>query len=62
MYQRGYTLSPLPTRGDRGSIGVKRGQSGTVSSWLHRHMRAGQPLCAAVPEGAFSLDRRPRVR
>ncbi|MGR3753216.1 MOSC domain-containing protein [Edwardsiella anguillarum] len=58
-YQRCYTLSSSPTRGDRWSIGVKRVPSGTVSSWLHRHMRVGQPLRAAAPEGAFFLDRRP---
>ncbi|UCQ25617.1 MOSC N-terminal beta barrel domain-containing protein [Edwardsiella piscicida] len=58
-YQRCYTLSSSPTRGDRWSIGVKRTPSGTVSNWLHRHMRVGQSLCAAAPEGAFFLDRRP---
>lgn len=51
---RCYTLSSTPTRPDLVSITVKRVPGGTVSNWLHDHLRVGMALGVMGPSGDFS--------
>ncbi len=52
---RCYTISSSPSRPDTLTITVKRVEGGTVSNWLHNHIRAGSSLEASGPSGAFHL-------
>lgn len=51
---RCYTLSSTPTRPFTFSITVKRVPGGSVSNWLHDHLRAGNTLAASGPAGIFT--------
>ena len=51
---RCYTLSSTPTRPDTLSITVKRVAGGTVSNWLHDHLRVGMSLGVLGPSGDFT--------
>ncbi|MFJ3483104.1 2Fe-2S iron-sulfur cluster-binding protein [Pseudomonas sp. NPDC090202] len=51
---RCYTLSSSPTRPFSFSITVKRVPGGTVSNWLHDHLRPGDTLLASGPAGSFT--------
>jgi glycine betaine catabolism B len=59
---RCYTLSSAPTRPDRVSITVKRVPGGTVSNWLHDHLKAGDRLAVNGPAGRFSCFLHPAER
>jgi len=52
--ERCYTISSAPTRPDRMTITVKRVPGGTVSNWLHDHLRVGDAIGASGPLGRFS--------
>ena len=52
---RNYSLSNDPGSGTY-RISVKREPLGTVSSYIHAHVRAGDLLDVAAPRGAFFLD------
>lgn len=56
---RCYTLSSSPTRPFALSITVKRVPGGTVSNWLHDHLREGDRLLASGPAGSFTPTGRP---
>lgn len=51
---RCYTLSSSPTRPFAFSITVKRVPGGTVSNWLHEHLKPGDSLNASGPAGSFT--------
>lgn len=51
---RCYTLSSAPTRPFAFSITVKRVPGGTVSNWLHDHLKPGDSLKACGPAGSFT--------
>ena len=59
---RCYTLSSTPTRPDRATITVKRVPGGTVSNWLHEHLRPGSRLNVSGPSGHFSCFLHPAER
>nr|WP_042385376.1 MOSC and FAD-binding oxidoreductase domain-containing protein [Streptacidiphilus melanogenes] len=52
---RSYSLSSAPGA-DEYRISVKREPHGTVSGYLHAHLRAGDLLDVASPRGAFVLE------
>jgi len=56
---RCYTVSSSPTRPFALSITVKRVPGGTVSNWLHDHLRVGDTLLASGPAGSFTPVGRP---
>jgi ferredoxin-NADP reductase len=53
-HQRRYSLSSAPSD-RRIAITVKRQPGGTVSSWLHARIRAGDALALDPPAGTFTL-------
>ncbi len=53
---RCYTISSSPSRPDTLTITVKRVAGGTVSNWLHNHVRVGSSLEANGPSGVFHLQ------
>ena len=52
---RNYSLSNLPGSAEY-RISVKREPHGTVSRFVHEHVRAGDVLDVAAPRGTFFLD------
>jgi ferredoxin-NADP reductase/MOSC domain-containing protein YiiM/ferredoxin len=52
---RNYSLSGPPGAGYY-RIGVKREPGGTVSGYLHTHLKVGDQLDVAAPRGTFILD------
>jgi 3-phenylpropionate/trans-cinnamate dioxygenase ferredoxin reductase subunit len=59
LVHRCYTISSSPMRSERISITVKRTPGGTVSNWLHDHLRVGDTVRACGPNGDFSCVRHP---
>ncbi|MBD8492071.1 hybrid-cluster NAD(P)-dependent oxidoreductase [Pseudomonas syringae] len=59
---RCYTLSSAPTRPFTVAITVKRVPGGTVSNWLHDHLRAGDRLLASGPAGNFTPVAKPAAK
>ncbi len=51
---RCYSLSSPPTRPDSLTITVKRVPGGSVSNWLHDHLRPGDLLEVSGPLGSFT--------
>lgn len=54
-HERRYSLSSVPRAGGRPTITVKRQPGGIVSNWLHDHVRVGDVLTLAAPQGDFVL-------
>jgi len=54
---RCYTISSSPTRPHTLSITVKRVPGGTVSNWLHDHLKPGDAVRMLGPAGEFSCAR-----
>lgn len=59
---RCYTISSSPTRPFALSITVKRVPGGTVSNWLHDHLKTGDTLLASGPAGSFTPVGRPAAK
>ncbi|HEY2772772.1 MAG TPA: ferredoxin--NADP reductase [Candidatus Binatia bacterium] len=55
-HRRCYSLSTSPLAGSQPAITVKRVEGGTLSSWLHDRVRAGDVLRAAPAAGRFTID------
>ncbi len=60
-HRRCYSFSTSPAAGQRTAITVKRAPDGTVSRYLHDHVRAGDTLVTAEPSGQFTLTTNPEA-
>lgn len=54
-HQRRYSISSAPDGGRSFAITVKRQPGGTVSNWLHDHVRQGDIVTLEPPAGSFVL-------
>ncbi len=53
---RCYSLSSCVELGEPLEIAVKRVEGGRASNWMNDQLKAGDSICASVPEGRFVLD------
>lgn len=51
--KRSYTIASSPTRGAYCELSIKREDAGLASSYLHRHLHAGDRLKISAPAGKF---------
>ena len=54
-HRRCYTIASAPTRSDFCELTIKREENGTVSRYLHDHLREGMDISASGPGGKFTF-------